>query len=79
MNPTTPHNTEAGLVEAILVGGPADIPDSSRVRKVSAKDRKVKLSRYGGYEHFERDDDRSPAAVGERIVFRWTGRTRIAE
>ncbi|MDM4719700.1 DUF5988 family protein [Micromonospora sp. WMMA1363] len=38
---------------------------------------KIKVRHYGGYEHFERD----PAGVvdGAPAVFRWTGRTRIAE
>ncbi|MDT5032710.1 MAG: hypothetical protein QOC94_2881, partial [Actinoplanes sp.] len=34
---------------------------------------RVKISFYGGYEHFERDTESDDA------VYRWIGRTRVAE
>ncbi|BCJ69215.1 hypothetical protein GCM10009779_40330 [Polymorphospora rubra] len=38
---------------------------------------KIKVQYNGGYEHFGRD---SPVDVVDvPVVFRWTGRTRIAE
>ena len=65
-----------GLVEAILTGGPASLPEDLRRHHVTREESKLKVLHYGGYEHFERD----PATVdGGTVVFRWTGRTRIAE
>lgn len=65
------------LVDAVLHGGPADLPQEIRAQRVHREERKVKIPHYGGHEHFERD----VAAPGERaeVVFRWTGRTRLAE
>ncbi|MEV0002669.1 DUF5988 family protein [Micromonospora sp. NPDC050980] len=67
----------AGVVEAVLEGGPAMLPAELRHQRVSMVESKIKVRYYGGYEHFERD----PAVVldGVPAVFRWTGRTRIAE
>ncbi|MEE3921082.1 DUF5988 family protein [Micromonospora sp. BRA006-A] len=42
---------------------------------MSRAERKIKILYYGGYEHFER----GTATPVEPVVFRWTGRTRIAE
>lgn len=68
-------------VPAILEGGPTDLPEDLRTRRVVRTDRKVKIPHRGGYEHFELvprhdgedADDHAPA------VFRWTMRTKIAE
>ena len=64
-------------IEAILVGGPPDLPaDTCRFqtgRDVST----IKVAYYGGYEHFERADD--TVADGAPVVYLWTGRTMIAE
>lgn len=65
------------LVRAVLHGGPADIPEPMRVRRVCADEQKIKLPWLGGYEHFERDAA-AQAPLGA-VVFRWTTRTRIAE
>ncbi|MCZ7437788.1 DUF5988 family protein [Micromonospora sp. WMMC241] len=67
----------AGVVEAVLEGGPAMLPAELRNQRVSTVESKIKVRYYGGYEHFERD----PAVTldGVPTVFRWTGRTRIAE
>jgi hypothetical protein len=64
-------------VEAVLVGGPSDIEEQDRRRRVTRDSSKVKLARLGGYEHFERD---ARAGTERRVlVFRWVYRTRIAE
>jgi len=63
-----------GMLEAILVGGPNDMPVELRTQLVQHGQEKVKIPHYGGHEHFERGDNcLSP------IVYMWTGRTRVAE
>jgi hypothetical protein len=61
------------LVTAELRGGPLTFPDDQRHPRVDPALDRLKICHYGGYEHFERDRD----AAG--WVFRWAGRTRIAE
>lgn len=64
------------LIDVILTGGPANLSEDLRTRRVTTDESKLKVLHYGGYEHFERD----PATVRDgKVVFRWTGRTRIAE
>ncbi|MFD4636368.1 DUF5988 family protein [Lentzea sp. NPDC058436] len=65
------------LVDAVLQGGPADLPAEIRARRVHREERKVKIPHYGGHEHFERDG--TPLDERAELVFRWTGRTRVAE
>ncbi|MFG1918443.1 DUF5988 family protein [Micromonospora sp. NPDC048898] len=61
--------------EVLLRGGPDTLPDELRRMRVPDTEEKVKLMHYGGHEHFERE-----AHTGDGpVVFRWTGRTRIAE
>ena len=70
--PTTPGR----LVEVILEGGPPELSAEQRACRTAPGVDKVKVPHYGGYEHFERtrpDDDSGP------VIFRWTGRTRVAE
>ncbi|MEV6802839.1 DUF5988 family protein [Micromonospora rifamycinica] len=63
-------------VEVVLTGGPAALPAS--IQLDSAVDaEKIKIQHYGGYEHFERDIDH--ADDGRVRVYRWVGRTKIAE
>jgi hypothetical protein len=62
-------------IDAILVGGPADIPDQLRLCQVKASDDKVKLRHGRAHEHFERTAD----SDADRQIFRWTTRTFIAE
>nr|MDT0660530.1 DUF5988 family protein [Micromonospora sp. DSM 115978] len=73
MDPLRRDQTAA--IEVILVGGPANLPAELRAHRVSSLDDRVKVPHHGGYEHFAWDSsvDRTPT------VFRWTGRTRIAE
>jgi hypothetical protein len=81
-------------VYAQLVGGPNDLLASARLQRVLQGLGKIKVRYHGGYEHFEPepesdpdpdpdpDPDRDPGkAVAEpgHVVYRWTGRTKIAE
>jgi hypothetical protein len=70
---------EINSVQAVLRGGPATIPAASRIQEVSPLDEKVKLSYYGGYEHFERTTTLIEDASCRQIIFRWTMRTEMAE
>ncbi len=62
-------------VDAILVGGPTDIPDQLRLCRVEPSDDKVKVRHGRGHEHFERTADTD----ADRLIFQWTTRTFIAE
>jgi Family of unknown function (DUF5988) len=65
----------AALVEVVLEGGPADLAPMRRIEAANIADGKLKIERLGGYEHFEQIDSGRP----DRVVFRWSARTRIAE
>jgi uncharacterized protein DUF5988 len=69
---------DEGRIKAILTGGPADFPEAFRVRYVPARAGKVKVPFRNGYEHFEHAPALANNDTGHR-VFRWTGRTRVAE
>ena len=71
--------SDTDYVWAVLEGGPASIPEASRSREVSPHDEKIKLPHYGGYEHFERTRDLGERTALDRIIFRWTMRTEVAE
>jgi hypothetical protein len=68
------------LVEAVLEGGPADMPATERRRRVIAGESRIKVQHYGGYEHFELDSENTGSA-DERAqhIYRWVARTCIAE
>jgi hypothetical protein len=66
-------------VLAMLEGGPASLPEASRMQLVASNSQKIKVPYYGGYEHFERIASRENNGLPEQIVFRWTMRTAIAE
>ncbi len=68
----------SGTVPAILVGGPADLPEELRICEVPPQTEKVKVPFRNGYEHYQQADAR-PEAGADRQVFCWTGSTRIAE
>ncbi|WP_089156420.1 DUF5988 family protein [Micromonospora sp. NBS 11-29] len=70
-----PARDVARMVDAVLEGGPDHVPVDLRTHRVPSTEQKIKVSSYGGYEHFERAGD----GDAEPVVFRWTGRTRIAE
>jgi hypothetical protein len=66
-------NDASRIVDATLIGGPADFPPEFRTRPLSLRETRVKIAFCGGYEHFENQDRETPE------VLVWVGRTRIAE
>lgn len=70
---------DADLVQAVLEGGPASIPESLRTQLVSPNAGKIKIQHYGGYEHFERNSETNHDSTPQPAIFRWTMRTEIAE
>jgi uncharacterized protein DUF5988 len=73
-----PASTDPDKVEAVLAGGPRDLPAALRHRRASRTDTKIKILHRGGYEHFERAEDR-PDGEQRPLVFTWTTRTKPAE
>jgi hypothetical protein len=63
-------------VLAVLEGGPTTLSEVSRTQTISAFAEKIKIPHYGGYEHFERTNERQE---NTRIIFRWRMRTEVAE
>ena len=66
-------------VQAVLKGGPSSIPKESRTQIINSQDRKIKISHYGGYEHFELANEADDNASSRQVTFRWTMRTEVAE
>ncbi|SCF29509.1 hypothetical protein GA0070618_4940 [Micromonospora echinospora] len=66
-----------GIVDAVLEGGPTTLRADQRSHRVPLREHKIKVPHHGGYEHFERDA--AGVADAAPLVFRWSGRTRIAE
>jgi hypothetical protein len=60
------------LVTVDLQGGPPNFPEELRHPQVSGAEDRLKISYYGGYEHFERDPE-------SEDIYHWIGRTRVAE
>lgn len=65
-------------IDAVLEGGPADIPSASRRHRVRPDHDRIKVPHRGGYEHFERAVDTGSGSAAP-VVYRWVTRTRIAE
>jgi hypothetical protein len=61
------------LITAELRGGPPNFPEELRHPQASPTEERLKISHYGGYEHFERDPEADDA------IYHWIGRTRVAE
>jgi hypothetical protein len=72
-------NAEPATVDAVLEGGPTDLPEQERRRRSTPGEFTIKIMHRGGYEHFTRDADALPAGPSAPAVYRWTTRTRIAE
>jgi hypothetical protein len=79
MEDSAMHPSASNVIQAILVGGPQSIPETSRVQTVSPLDEKIKLPHYGGYEHFERIGSPAGDTPGRQVIYRWTMRTEMAE
>ena len=66
-------------VQAVLKGGPSSISKESRTQIINSQDKKIKVSHYGGYEHFELTNEADDNASSQQVIFRWTMRTEVAE
>jgi len=66
-------------LRVLLVGGPESIPGSLRIQEVIDLADKVKLAFGAGYEHFLHSGEVSVVDGEQLPVFRWCGKTRIAE
>jgi hypothetical protein len=64
-------------IEASLLDGPRSLLDSRRRVRVAAGTEEIKVPHCGGYEHFVRTESRLPG--DGPVIFRWSGRTYIAE
>ncbi len=73
---TTVHQTTVN-VSAVLVGGPSDLPSSARRQRIAEGSAKIKIMHRDGYEHFE--PDAAGTTISGQVIYRWTGRTKIAE
>jgi hypothetical protein len=70
---------EATSAQGVLQGGPATIPTEARIREVGPLETTIKLSHYGGYEHFERTASLAQDTARRQVIYRWTMRTDVAE
>ncbi|MEV4677485.1 MULTISPECIES: DUF5988 family protein [Actinomadura] len=70
---------QENAMDVVLIGGPADIPADARIRRAAPRDRKIKIMRRGGYEHFELVEQAAAGPDPKPAVFHWTMRTKIAE
>lgn len=75
---SSPENLVENMIQAVLVGGPSDLPATVRSQRLPPDGQKVKVHHRGGYEHFERETA-AVAGSPDPVVFRWTTRTRVAE
>jgi hypothetical protein len=75
--PAPPGDRADGTIEVVLHGGPDSLPPELRTNRVAGDQEKLKVPHYGGYEHFERLSAETDAEG--RVVYFWTGRTRVAE
>ncbi|MFR9779394.1 DUF5988 family protein [Micromonospora sp. MS34] len=75
---SSPENVVENMIEAVLVGGPNDLPAAVRTQRLPSDGQKVKIHHRGGYEHFERETA-GAAPSPDPVIFRWTTRTRVAE
>lgn len=78
LNDDVSHVTAVDAVDAVLVGGPDDLPAAVRRTRVRDGDT-IKVVHRGGYEHFDCDERPQDQERPGPRVFRWTMRTRIAE
>lgn len=70
---------DAGDIEAVLEGGPFDLPTALRRRRTAPSQGKIKIVYRGGYEHFERVHGQDGTPGSRPVVFSWICRTKMAE
>jgi uncharacterized protein DUF5988 len=63
-----------GGVTVRIEGAPADLPAEILIARADGLESTVKIQHRDGHEHFQRSEDGDGV-----IVFRWIGRTKIAE
>ncbi|SCL21785.1 hypothetical protein GA0070616_2389 [Micromonospora nigra] len=66
-------------VKVILSGGPIDLSTPHRSVPAAELGQTLKVRHGAGYEHFVHDGEYQTVDGCEAAVFRWTGRTKIAE
>ncbi|MDM4723010.1 DUF5988 family protein [Micromonospora sp. WMMA1363] len=66
-------------VKVILSGGPADLSTMQLSVPEVALGQTLKVRHGTGYEHFLHDGEYRTENGYQAAVFRWTGRTKIAE
>jgi hypothetical protein len=76
MNDHIWFSTDNGTIDAILEGGPDDLPAVIQTTRSTIAEKKLKIPHRNGYEHFELVG--GSAAIAP-VRFRWTMRTKIAE
>jgi hypothetical protein len=65
--------------KVLLIGGPDYFPGPARFQEVLDLKEKIKIALRDGYEHFSHSGE-VLFIDGERLpVFRWCGKTRVAE
>lgn len=67
------------LVKIVLSGGPGELAPADPTVPAADLGRTLKISYRAGYEHFVHDGEYRTVNGHEVAVFRWTGRTKIAE
>jgi Family of unknown function (DUF5988) len=65
-----------GTIDAILEGGPDELPRAIQATQSAVAEKKLKIPHRNGYEHFELVAESTAIAP---VLFRWTMRTKIAE
>lgn len=66
-------------IKVLLVGGPAALPESDRIRVVDTLVDKIKLFLGNSYEHFTYSGESRELNGSPLPVFQWCYRTKIAE
>jgi hypothetical protein len=66
-------------VRVVLNGGPAELRAAERSVPEMELGRTLKICYRAGYEHFVHDGEYQTVDGSDAAVFRWTGRTKIAE
>ncbi|MFF5173699.1 DUF5988 family protein [Micromonospora sp. NPDC000089] len=66
-------------VKVILSGGPVELSTAHRSVPEAELGQTLKIRHGAGYEHFVHDGEYRTVDGYEAAVFRWIGRTKIAE
>lgn len=66
-------------IKVLLVGGPAALPETDRIREVATLRDKITLARGNGYEHYTYTGESHDLDGSQLPVFAWQYHTKIAE